>query len=360
MGNENSSWRRVTSIALLTFCVCPGVPGNTVLGRAQSAEEKVQTTEVTVVAVGDILLSRYIGRKIDQVQNPTVPFENMRMWLSEADVAFGNLESPISRGTVPLRRGVVFRCLTRYVPGLVDAGFDVLSTANNHALDQGEEGLEFTLEYLEAHNIVAVGTRKKGDQKTFGRLVERNGVLFAFLAYSYAAYNDGGTRRNPQVATWHDREMVSREIRQLKDKSDILLVSLHAGQEYRSRPERQTIEFAHAAIDAGADAIIGHHPHWIQPVEIYRGKPIFYSLGNFVFDQGATPETSQGLLVVFRIIDKRLVGARLVPVTIENYCCPSVADTETKSAILKKIGLDSDQLFFPDKEHVISPNSTTR
>jgi poly-gamma-glutamate synthesis protein (capsule biosynthesis protein) len=271
--------------------------------------------------------------------------------LANADIAFGNLESPIVAGEIPIRRGLVFRCLTRYVPGLVNAGFDVLSTANNHAFDQGREGIEYTLDYLDSQNIVAVGTRKRNDQTGFGRLVERKGVVVGFLAYSYAAFNDGGTNQDPQVATWHDWEGVLEEIGRLKEKAEILFVSIHAGGEYRRQPERRKKEFARAAIDAGADAVLGHHPHWVQPVEIYRGKPIFYSLGNFVFDQGHTWETSQGLMVEFRIKKRKIESARLLPVSIERFCCPRIADKETKNELLARIGMDSDELFFPAVGH---------
>jgi poly-gamma-glutamate synthesis protein (capsule biosynthesis protein) len=311
-----------------------------VLGQESLGEE------ITVVAVGDILLSRHVGKTIDQAQDPDVPFTQVKKWLVDADLAFGNLESPIVPGNIPVRKGVVFRCLTRYVPALVNAGFDVLSTANNHAFDQGPEGIEYTLDYLHSQNIVAVGTRKKEDTTSFGRLIEKKGVKIGFLAYSYAAYNDGGANQDHQVATWHDREEVLEEIAVMKEKAEVLFVSIHAGVEYRSQPGPQKKEFARSAIEAGADAVIGHHPHWVQPIEIYQGKPIFYSLGNFVFDQGHSWETSQGLMVEFRIRDRRIQSARLIPVSIERFCCPRIADSETKEALLSRMGMDSDKLFF--------------
>ncbi len=335
----------IRSVSLAALFILLGLDGPLQGFSSGPSEELGHQSELTVVAVGDILLSRHVGKKIDLVGDPTLPFKNVSPWLVGADIAFGNLESPIAAGDVPLRRGVVFRCLTRYVPGLVSAGFDVLSTANNHALDQGSDSLEFTLDCLEAHGIIAVGTRKKEDQCSFGRLIEKKGVVVGFLAYSYAAYNDGGAREDAQVATLHDRERVLDEISGLKHKADVVFVSLHAGAEYRRKPEVQKMVFARAAIDAGADAIIGHHPHWIQPVEIYRGKPIFYSLGNFVFDQGDSVETSQGLMVEFRIRNKKLAGSRILPVALESFCCPTLADQETKRAILEKIGLDTDEIF---------------
>lgn len=315
-------------------------------GFAVLAERYFMEKNVTVVAVGDILLSRHIGKKIDQTKDAGVPFANVRQLLTGADIAFGNLESPVVAGDVPIRSGMVFRCLTRYVPGLISAGFDVLSTANNHAFDQGAEGVEFTIDYLDSKGIVAVGTRKAGDENGFGRLIERNGVVIGFLAYSYAAFNDGGEKTDFRIATWHDQEAVKSEIRSLKERVDVLFVSLHAGGEYRREPERRKVEFARTAIEAGADAIIGHHPHWIQPVEVYRGKPIFYSLGNFVFDQGHTLETSQGLMVEFGIRNSALVHARLIPVSIERYCCPKEADLKAREAILDSIGLDTDEIRF--------------
>ncbi|MGW8179585.1 MAG: CapA family protein [bacterium] len=347
MGNARSSARLLILSSVLSLISCFGSLKGASEGSGLTwGEEDI----LTVVAVGDILLSRNVGKKIDITDNPGVPFENVKQYLATADIAFGNLESPIGPGTVPIVRGVVFKCLTRYVPGLVEAGFDVLSTANNHALDQGTDNVEFTVNYLESHKILAVGSRRIGDQTSFGRVIRRKGVAVGFLAYSYAAYNDGGARQSPLIATWHDREQVIEEISQLKEEVDILFVSIHAGGEYRRKPEKQKTEFAREAIDAGADAVIGHHPHWIQPVEIYRGKPIFYSLGNFVFDQGDSVETSQGLMVEFRIKNRQMESTRLLPVAIERYCCPTVADSETKKDILAKIGLDSDEIFFQGLE----------
>jgi len=348
MGYAKSGFRLLSLFAFLSLSLFLEQMNSAILGCSMVSPED---HELTVIAVGDILLSRHVGKTIDLSQDPNLPFENTRPWLSEADIAFGNLESPIVSGDIPIRRGVVFKCLTRYVPGLVYAGFDVLSTANNHAFDQGDRGVDFTVNYLQSHSILAVGTRKKEDQASFGRVIERKGVKVGFLAYSYAAYNDGGAKENSQVATWHDPEKVKEEIGQLRDNSDVVFVSLHAGQEYRRKPERRKIEFARAAIEAGADAVIGHHPHWIQPVEIYRGRPIFYSLGNFVFDQGHSQETSQGLMVEFRIKRKQIRSSRLLPVAIERYCCPRLADSQLKESILEKTGLDSDEIFFSDERH---------
>lgn len=318
---------------------------------------------ITLVAVGDVLLSRHVGTKIDQTQNPDLPFAGLRDMLTQADITFGNLECPLSRNPHPLREGLVFRCLTKYVPGLLNAGFDVLSTANNHAFDQGIDDLEFTVEYLQNQNILPVGT---GDDQEPSVMLERHGTKFGFLAYSYTARNDGGRSTHPQIATMEIQKLES-DISRLKALgADVIVVSMHAGIEYTRKPNQQQIEFARAAIDAGANAVIGHHPHWIQEVEIYppssppaspeakiggekegvKSGVIFYSLGNFVFDQMWSENTREGLMVELKFQDAKLQQAKLIPIIIDNYCCPRLTGKEEKQRILKKINLASDTITF--------------
>lgn len=321
----------------------PGIPS---LGDGEGKGE----VDTTIVAVGDILLSRHVGAQIDEAGNPSLPFEKLQSILSSADITFGNLECPLSDSNIPIREGLIFRCLTKYVPGLVNAGFDVLSTANNHAMDQGIKGLEFTIDHLLAQGILPVGTFK---QSAFTNSIElvngilrKNGLKFGFLAYSYSAFNDGKNTSHPQIATM-DIENLQSQISILKSRgAAVIIVSMHAGTEYTRTPNQIQVNFAHAAIDAGADVVIGHHPHWIQPIEVYQGKPIFYSLGNFVFDQEWSQETKEGLIVKLNIKNKELKNAELIPVIIESFCCPRLADVEEKKNILKKIGLATDKIKF--------------
>lgn len=343
---------------------------------------------------GDVLLSRHVGAQIDKTHDPELPFKQVAPLLQAADIAFANLECPLSDSDIPIREGLVFRCLHKYVPGLVSAGFDVLSTANNHALDQGLDNLEFTIDYLRGQGILPVGTFKQselsnsihpspdgfGGQVELDTLIKRGDTNFGFLAYSYTARNDGGKSTHPQIATIKDADLLS-DIAGLKSRgADIIIVSMHAGAEYTRQPNQEQISFAHAAIDAGADIVIGHHPHWIQPVEIYKpptnpsplagegvrpGRTdegaavgegvgdetdanrkgiIFYSLGNFVFDQMWSEETREGLMVQLTVNDSQLTEAKLIPVIIDNFCCPRLADETEKNLILNKIGLGSDTI----------------
>ncbi len=310
-------------------------PTNNPTGNLPLAPERLK--EISIIAVGDILLSRQVGKKIDQSENPNLPFEKLQATLSGADLTFGNLECPLDSGSNPIREGLIFRCLTKYVPGLVTAGFDVLSTANNHAMDQGLDNLKFTREYLRSQNILPIGSAASLDEAWQPQILQRNGTKFAFLAASYASINDNGKTTNDYVARIEDLEHLKASILKLKSQADFIIVNMHAGTEYTSHPNQKQIAFAHAAIDAGADVVIGQHPHWIQDIEIYQNKPIFYSLGNFVFDQMWSQETREGLVVRLAISDKRLEKAELIPVIIENYCCPRLASDEEKTKILKEI-----------------------
>ena len=342
-------------------------PTSSDLSKLPLAE--LQTPATTLLAVGDIMLSRNVGLKIDQTGNPDLPFEKTQDLLGSADIAFGNLECPLSDSKVPIREGLVFRCLTKYVPGLINAGFDVLSTANNHSFDQGAKNIDFTINYLKSQNILPVGTFPSAAPPREGEregVIERNSIKFGFLAYSYSAFNDGKNTAHPQVATMNLDNLKS-DILNLKSRgADIVIVSMHAGIEYTRKPTKKQIDFAHAAIDAGADAVIGHHPHWIQTVEVYpppreegpgevspyflpldgEGEGgvkkshkglIFYSLGNFVFDQMWSQETREGLAVKLNFKGKELKSAELVPVIIDNYCCPRLANETEKATILEKI-----------------------
>ena len=199
---------------------------------------KAQPREISLVAVGDILLTRSVGAQIDKTGDPNMPFANFREILSSADIAFGNLECPLDPGDARTLEGLIFRCPVKYVPGLVSAGFDVLSTANNHTLDQGADNIDFTIDYLKSVGIRPVGTSASTTSPE-EVIIERDGTRFGFLAYSYTARNDGGKSMHAQIATMHDLNKLKTQISKLsakggsasggKAQADFVIVSMHAG-----------------------------------------------------------------------------------------------------------------------------------
>jgi poly-gamma-glutamate capsule biosynthesis protein CapA/YwtB (metallophosphatase superfamily) len=305
--------------------------------------EIVEIPQTTLFFAGDIMLSRNVAAKMYTAQDFSLPFINVSEHVAKADISFANLESPFNdQGDHSVEGSLNFNADPKSIEGLNYAGFDVISTANNHSYDQEKAGINFTYKWLNDHGITPIGTTPSCHM---GTIITKNNIKFGFLAYSYAAFNDGGTKRDPLVCDANDLVSVAKDIQLLKTKVDFLIVSAHLGTEYKRSPDESSVLFAHKAIDSGADLMIGHHPHWIQTTESYKGKWIFYSLGNFVFDQMWSQDTREGLTVNITFQDKLLDKVEVKPVIIENYCCPRWATLEETKSILRKIGLEETTLF---------------
>jgi poly-gamma-glutamate capsule biosynthesis protein CapA/YwtB (metallophosphatase superfamily) len=264
---------------------------------------------------GDVMMSRYVGSLAAAKQDPAWPLRDVASLFSGADLAFVNLEAPFSDHGPPSKNGMIFKAAPNMIAGLELAGIDVVSTANNHARDCGSYGVEFTLDWLAKHGIRAVGTGANGDAVHEGVVVERHGVRFGFLAYTFDQSNGNYKDKDERVAML-DAVRAARDIASMCRRADVVIVSMHAGTEYRPQPNEQQKQFAHAAIDAGAKMVIGHHPHVVQPVEEYGTGVIFYSLGNLVFDQFQRKETQVGRVVEAFFIGKMLIKYEVIPVDI--------------------------------------------
>ncbi len=304
---------------------------------------------VTMVAVGDIMLSRNVAAKMRAAGDPLLPFRNVSALLSASDFNFGNLESPFSppedAGADALWDGIiggtslVFAAPHQSVQALSRYNFRVLALANNHAMDQGKAGLAHTIEHLHVNGIEPVGAGSNLEEAWRAGIVHVKNRRIGFLAASYASLNYGTDERNDYVARIQDRDRLAARIHALASQADFIVVCMHAGDEYAGKPSPAQVEFAHAAIDAGAAVVIGSHPHWIQPLEWYKGGLILYSLGNFVFDLDSTPATREGLAVKLRIGPNGLAGAELYPVEIENSCCPRPATPAEIPGALRRLGI---------------------
>jgi len=273
---------------------------------------KPKEDAVTLLFMGDIMLDRGVEFYITQHNNWKWPFLHIADTLRNADLAFGNLESVISDKGQNLGSVYSFRADPKTLEGLTFAGFDVLSVANNHSLDYGIEAFGDSASRLRQSGIAPVGI------ELFSAIAENNskletrkvkGTKFGFLAYTNAGSPLWrATQTTPGVA-WVDQytsEKFQNTIRAAKQQSDILIVSVHFGEEYQTQPSETQKLIAKNAIDAGADIVIGHHPHVVQSVEQYKHGWIAYSLGNFVFDQGFSPETMQGLIFEVVVQDKKI------------------------------------------------------
>jgi poly-gamma-glutamate synthesis protein (capsule biosynthesis protein) len=269
----------------------------------------------TLLFVGDMMLGRHVERLARERQDWVFPFRRIVDRVRGATIAFGNLECIAAEGGAP----TPFRADPRVLEGLRDAGFDVVSVANNHAMDAGPEALDRMLRRLRALGITPTGVRTDAGQDV--AIVHANGLRVGFLAYSWFVGDFPPAAGLPLIAGTDRAEMVA-DIARARPAVDYLVVSLHMGLEgarHASEPQRQK---ARAAIDAGADLVVGHHPHVPQELERYRGKPIAYSLGDFVFDH---PDVSvEGAMLEVALRDRRVTGLAWLATRIDDELRPNV------------------------------------
>lgn len=282
------------------------------LPRAWSAYAAPRTR---LLFAGDIMLSRYVGKLSRSRHDPALPLREIAPFLAAADLTFANLESPFSDHGGFVEQGMVFKAEPDMIAALELAGIDVLSTANNHSRDCGRHGVEFTLDWLRQHGIAPVGTGESAEAAHAGAILERNGLRFGFLAYTFDQSNGNYADSDSRIAVM-DIPTMRRDVAALRARAGVVIVSMHAGLEYSAKPNRLQIDFARAAIDAGARVVAGHHPHVVQPSERYREGVIFYSLGNLVFDQFQRPETQRGELAEVIFDGSEIASFRTIPVTI--------------------------------------------
>jgi len=218
---------------------------------------------------------------------------------------------------------------TRHMRGLQKANITIANFANNHMGNYGEKGIEDTKQLLEMN-----GTKTSGlESPTF---LEMKGIKIAFLGF-----DDIGPNVLPIAKA--DEESMKQEIIEAKNQADVVIVSMNWGVEYTDKPTDRQVFLAHLAVDYGADLIIGNHPHWIQPVELYKGKMIMYAHGNTIFDQMWSEKTKEGVIGKYTFYGKDLVDVEFIPTYIKDYGQPTILDGERKKMIiddLKKKSLD--------------------
>lgn len=274
-------------------------------------KKKIESSKTVFLAVGDIMLDRGVESKINKEGKGDFkfPFLKIADYLKKADILFGNLESIISNKGRKVGSINSFRADPKAIEGLVYAGFDVLSVANNHTFDYSGDGMKDSFQRLKEAGIDYIGGGFNEKEAFSLEIKEIKNTKIGFLAYSNLGPKSWKATKEIIGISWigeKDLQKLKKDIEDAKKEVDILIVSFHWGDEYSSSPNSFQVSFAKAFIDAGADLIIGHHPHVIQPVEKYKNGWIAYSLGNFVFDMGFSKETMEGLLLEVIIKDKKI------------------------------------------------------
>ena len=287
--------------------------------------------ELHVAAVGDIMLDRSVGQKIADKGCASI-IAQVAEQLRAADIVFGNLECPLSTVGPPQPKGAcIFRADPRTIKVLVLGGFDIVSLANNHTLNSGRAALMQTLDHLEQAGIAYVGAARNKEHGSAPRFLIVRGMRVGFRASTDLRFRHGSYSKVDQELT-----TLRAQIAQAKNNCNLLIVSYHWGKEYRRDPTRRQVEVAHTSIAAGADAVIGHHPHVLEGVEIYRNKPILYSMGNFVFDQRSGERMESGIFALHYAQGKGW-RVEMTPVWIPwSRLGPEYASGERRERILRR------------------------
>ncbi len=301
---------------------------------------------LTLTFVGDIILGRTVHRIMADRNDWTAPFRMIASETSWADLTIGNLECALSDRFTPPENPYTLRFLssTRAVRGLTLAGIDAVSLANNHSMDFGPAALADTQQALGEAGIAWFGAgadRAEALRPAMLRLAERTIALLGFDGIAAAWY--GATENQPGTAALTP-EAVRSAISAATDQADIVIPFFHWGVEYTLVPTEEQRAIARIAIDSGATLVVGSHPHWVQGVEWYRGRPIFYSLGNFVFDQEWSWETKQSVILHLWFTENRLLRYELVPAVIEDYHRPRLAIGWEATVIGHRIRASSEAL----------------
>jgi len=324
---SNKSFLFIITVLVLLAFVSPALLSEDSLIK----EDQIEDPEIILFAVGDIMLDRGVELNIKKKGNGDFRFPFLRIAddLKEADILFGNLEGPVSDKGRNVGSIYSFRADPKAIEGLKYAGFDILSLANNHMLDYGRDALEDTFKRLKEADIDYIGAGLN-EQEAYSPLIkEVNGIKIAFLAYTDLGPESWKATEEYSGMAWINEEYmekVKNDIEKAKEKSDILIVSLHSGKEYSTTPSFFQSYFFKACIDSGADIGIGHHPHVVQDIEEYGNGWIAYSLGNFVFDQGFSEETMESCLLRITIKDKKIEQVLSQKVKISDLFQPYISE----------------------------------
>ena len=309
--------------------------------------ETKKQSEVTLLFLGDMMFDRNVAARSRAAKATDYPFQNIMgkeaRFFRGQDAVIGNLEGPVTDRRLPPDKGNVDFMFNRNILAMLKkVGIDAVSQANNHTLDQGRKAADQSRQQIRTAGISVFGDQVKDDAASALTIIERRGQKIALVGFNVTD--------NPL-----DKEAASLALASAKKQVDHTVVFMHWGAEYKDKPNQDQVALAHWLIDQGADAVIGSHPHWMQSVEVYKDRPIAYSLGNFIFDQDWSAETGLGLAVGLDL-NERGSALYLYPIRIEQSQ-PRLLTGQERKARLDKLAQISDiSLSSAIKSGVIKTN----
>lgn len=304
-------------------------PVSTSAGIVDTIEN--ERTEVVIDIVGDIMPSEYVLENYNDLGITGIVSQDVWSELNGADIFLANQEFPFGTTGMPAEdKQYTFEIEPSYIDIFTDMGIDIVTLANNHALDYGKDALSETFSILDAAGIERIGAGNDVEEASRLKVIEKNGMKIGFLA---------GTRVIPEVS-WnienggpgllatYDADLLNAAISSAKENCDYLIVYVHWGIERNTEPEAYERQLAEGYIDNGADIVVGSHPHVIQGIDWYNGRPIFYSMGNFIFYQ-----TIDRTMILKVIVDEGAEARyQILPAKAESACTALVYGEERTEA----------------------------
>jgi len=267
------------------------------------------------------------------------PFDSTRSLISISDLAIANLEAPFTDQGNPCDKKFTFRVPPQYAAGPVKAGFDIVTLANNHILDYGSEGLFQTLQTLDSMEIKYCGAGGNVSEAEQPCMISANNCKIGFLAYSLTYPAAFWARKDRPGTAYPNLKKIKAQIKKIRGDCDLIVVAFHWGGELLEYPKPYQKYYAHAVIDLGADIVVGHHPHVLQGIELYKGKFIAYSLGNYVFGS-YSKKVSYSMILKLRYDHRGLLYAHIIPIDVFNpriQFRPTVIRGNKRKDILEKL-----------------------
>ena len=325
--------------------------------KSEDPAVRRRNPETRITLVGDIMLGRGVGQVAAAAGDPAAPLRPLQRRLAAADITVGNLESTLSRAGAPRQGDDSFAAPPAVLPGLADSGFDVLSLANNHTGDFGQAALLQTLRRVERGPIEQVGAGRDVAAAWRPVVVRRRGVSFGFVAFNAIGETPRATRSTPGVASVRmqprtgplnrtDLRRAVHTVRALRQgRADVVVVLPHWRAQYTHVPVPAQRRVGRALVEAGADVVVGGHPHWVQDVQRVRRGPtgglglVVHSLGNYVFDMDFMRQTQEGVLCDLLFAGARLRAVRFTPYVIGPDFAPRVVRGPRARTILRPLGV---------------------
>jgi len=291
--------------------------------------------EFTATFVGDMMFGRYV-EKTANMNGYDHLFRYVKPYFEQSDYVSGNLESPIVKGQYEkAEKSIHFRASEEVGQLLKENHFDTINLANNHMMDYGENSLRETVKTLEQYEVKSVGAGENLDKASAILYQKIKGRTIATIGASEVLPKNFAADQNTLGILPAAKSILVPIIQEASQHADMVVVHVHWGDEYVFEPQENQQNLAKAIVDAGADVIIGHHPHVLSSFEVYKGSVIFYSLGNFVFDQGWSM-TKETAIAQYHIDEKQNHYIEITPAFIKNASpIPLVEENVKKNPLLQ-------------------------